>query len=305
MTRKGYQPSQGNYSLLPADEEIEDVQCGGGVDDLRGAYSPMDYGDNSREVCDYRVDLSGRSDYFPGNEGLRPYGLVSVEESPLYCQPRDALLPRRHHSNDSASLLYGGGDPAYSHQGMRGTYPKVSPNRTFPDQDLYDSAVHYRQSRSSTSSTQDHQYSTVPEPNNNMSAGHTTYSPYKNYGYNDHSMGRMSAGSSSSRRSHSNNNSNYAKPGFAYQPPEMSDLGVARGSAGSSNDRNNSKMSLGREAWTNHLEDNVFLDGESSIQRIRECGNYQGHHSYNSRAQVYPESTSPLAGYESGQVSLV
>ena len=286
VTRKGYYPSKANYTLLPSDEVAED--CSTEVN-----------GNLSQDMCGgYRVDLSSRGNYSPHHSASLNRSYMSADQTPVYCQPKDA---RRHHSNDSSSLLYG--DSSYSCQPPAGrNYQEIRPTnaRKYSDQDLYDSTAQYRSHRanSSSSSTADvHQYTSL-ECNNN-SSGQTNYAGYPLYGYNE--QARKSGSSASSR--HSNKNYGYAKPGLAYQSPRSSE--VANIAPGVDNGK---YLPLGREAWQNTNLDDVFLDNEagtdfSSPSRGSDFTNYPSQGSM-SRNQVYPENNTVL-GYESGQVSLV
>lgn len=282
VTRKGYYPSHVNYTLLPPEEDAEDVEChrsasasdGCGVEDPR--YCSQSSRDKSRH----------------------PYGLISVEESPAYSRVLD------DNQNYSSSSRRQFADFYYYPQSMRPPAGAVmipsSRQRKFSDQDLYSSTASYRQRHpSSSSSCQDHRYASVECNNNRNSLSNSNFSNGSVF----LCEGDGSGSSSSIIRNRNGSGSSYhtyAKPGLAFNmnvnlPAPMEDI--------------SSKLSSSQDTWANNSDD-VFIDdtvSHCSSVHAPEFITYQSHNLCTSRSegQGYPEESTALVGYEETQVSLV
>lgn len=282
VTRKGYHPSQVTYTLLPP-EDLDDSECHRGSSSASGgdvfvAEDPRYYcQSSSRDIVRY------------------PYGLISVEESPIYSQVFD---DRQNYSSYMSGRQFGNTShhPQLSLSAPAAAMMKSSHQRKYSDQDLYSSTAPYRQRHlSSSSSTQDHRYASVECNNNRNSTSNSNFISGTSY--------LCDSGSSISLRNRHGSSSSchtYAKVGLGYPmsvnlPPALEDV--------------SSKLSTSEETWANNSDD-VFIDNDMSqcsAQLGSEFDNYQSqaYQSSRSHIQVYPDENVALVGYETAQVSLV
>ncbi|GFN97601.1 tyrosine-protein kinase receptor [Plakobranchus ocellatus] len=317
VTKRGYHPSHGNYTLVSPDEDHADGAQQGS--DMCGVEDPAFFSQSQLQQDERYGSRRG----FPPNEAI---------DASQYARTRYSSSDSRGRQSENGSI-YCRGAPAYHAQTQQQQAAMLaaaaSPTqRKYSDQDLYSSTAPYRQrhpSSTSSTATNDHRYASVECNNNvhsssNISNNSNTNENVISYSRETSSSRGSSSGSGSGNGGPRNGSSgsyhNYSRPADPRAPAAQNGTYAAALAASCAPNRITSPAKSSHacvDGWTARDLDDVFFDSTDTVSGCPTAADYalyrvpsQSHHSSGSRGQVHPE-TAPftMIGFEGNQVSLV